>query len=416
MTARSLLREIRQFPATVLFSLAWVVVFAAMAVLWRQGGPADDWWGLLIRGVGNGHRFGALTLADIRHGQVWRLVTCNFVHFSLLHLGVNLFAFYLLGSLVESWYGSSLFTAIYLISGSLGNLLAMLVRLGMGSNPLNQSGGGSVVIMALIGLCAMVGWRSRTPMGSDLGWQMAKAVVMTGLLGVAFSRYIDNLGHLGGLLVGLPIGALHPRLLKRYGRPLSWFLGQVAAAVIVASGAAQWAAEFRHGTSQNASRDETLRRALDETNMTMRVLSLLGERPEDRKDAARAFESAGAILEAAGGRVAFRRGAGLALQASRRRLTDAEEAELDRCLGSLSRLVLVTFARVFELGPDPAGVDRLKAIAAVAETRPLTDAEREEYRRELAIQKRFVSRELAERVRRYWRQEEEEARKRARLH
>ena len=60
--------------------------------------------------------------------------------------------------------------------------------------------------MGLIGLGAVVGWRSRTARGNDLGWQMVKALGITGLLGIAFPRYIDNWGHAGGAIAGAALG------------------------------------------------------------------------------------------------------------------------------------------------------------------------------------------------------------------
>ena len=65
-----------------------------------------SWTRLLVLGIGDGHRFGDLALQDLAHGEYWRLITSTFVHFSVLHLVLNLIAMYQLGTMVESWYGS----------------------------------------------------------------------------------------------------------------------------------------------------------------------------------------------------------------------------------------------------------------------------------------------------------------------
>ena len=72
---------------------------------------------LLLGFPGGGDRFGDLTLRELGQGQVWRLITCNFIHFSLIHLALNLLAMYQLGSMVEEWYGSHQFVFIYALLG-----------------------------------------------------------------------------------------------------------------------------------------------------------------------------------------------------------------------------------------------------------------------------------------------------------
>src|SRR5271157_197357 len=106
MTLRTLAREIRDYPATALFSLIWILVFAAMVAVRMREQPAAGLWQFLVLGMGDGHRFGDLTIKDLAHGEIWRLVTCNFVHYSLIHILLNTLAFYLLGTMIETWYGS----------------------------------------------------------------------------------------------------------------------------------------------------------------------------------------------------------------------------------------------------------------------------------------------------------------------
>ena len=51
MTLRTLAREIRDFPATVVFSLIWIVVFVAMVAVRMQDDPSPTWWRLLLLGL-----------------------------------------------------------------------------------------------------------------------------------------------------------------------------------------------------------------------------------------------------------------------------------------------------------------------------------------------------------------------------
>ena len=88
---------------------------------------------------------------------------------------MNLFVMYQLGGLVESWYGPWQFLAVYVVIGCGGNLLSALVRHALGSDPRIASGGGSTVVLGLVALCAVVGWRSRTRIGDYLRSQMVWA-------------------------------------------------------------------------------------------------------------------------------------------------------------------------------------------------------------------------------------------------
>ncbi len=237
MILRWLAREFREFPATSVFCVSWIIVFAAMTYNHLAAGdapPAGRW---LILGFGGGEEFGDLSLRDLDRGQVWRLVTCNFVHYSLVHLGLNLLAMYQLGGLLESWYGSYQLIFIYGLTGGGGNLISALIRQWLRSNRDVHAAGGSVVIMGMIGLCAVAGWRSRAPEGRRLSRLMLVFIALTAGLGAIFPRHIDNWGHAGGLLVGTAIGFAHRRLSARVGTPSAWGAGVVTGLIIVGCGA-----------------------------------------------------------------------------------------------------------------------------------------------------------------------------------
>src|SRR4051794_15480228 len=149
---------------TLTLAALWVVVFALMQ--WRQGvfHPSTNPLRFGLIDVATSHQFGDATRGELAVGQVWRAVTSTFIHYSILHLALNLFGFLQLGILVEEWYGSAQFLAIYLLIGGLGNLLAWVGRPVAGGLDVH-SGGGSTVVFGLIGLCAVVGLRLRTAEG-----------------------------------------------------------------------------------------------------------------------------------------------------------------------------------------------------------------------------------------------------------
>jgi membrane associated rhomboid family serine protease len=246
---RSLARDLKQFPATMALGALWIVVFVLMIVSGLRHGHDPSLSQVFLIGLGSGHRFGDLTLRELVHGEAWRTLTCTFVHYGFLHIGLNLLGLYQLGTLVESWYGAPLSLAIYVLIGSGGNLLSGLARLARGSSLDVHSGGGSTVLMGLVGLCAVVGWRSKTRVGEYLHRQMVLMLAITALLGVAIlvvtwmlgqmRPIIDNWGHAGGALVGAAIGFAHRPLIRASKHRGARWAGAIAALLLVASAAAQ---------------------------------------------------------------------------------------------------------------------------------------------------------------------------------
>jgi rhomboid protease GluP len=161
-------------------------------------------------------RWGALASPLVVGGETWRLVTCLFLHFGVLHLGLNVWGLWVIGRAVERFYGHLGFAALYLLSG-LGGALASLY-----THPVGICAGASGAIFGLIGgLLAFLAVRHRDfpaaifrPMRSG-----ALSFIAINLVVSASSPSIDMAGHLGGLATGFLAGlALSPRAVTRPGR------------------------------------------------------------------------------------------------------------------------------------------------------------------------------------------------------
>lgn len=133
----------------------------------------------------------------ILDGQYWRLITPMFLHGSILHLGFNLYALFILGSRLERFFGSFRFTLLFLIGGLAGNLFSFIFT------PANSLGSST----AIFGLLAAEGvfiYQHRKLFGdrSQVALrQIIQVAVINFLIGL--SPGIDNWGHLGGLIGGL---------------------------------------------------------------------------------------------------------------------------------------------------------------------------------------------------------------------
>ena len=251
MTFRNLACEIRSYPATFAICGSWVAIFAAMT--YCEYSDHDRFltpmrW--LVLGFPGGARFGDLTLRELGQGQIWRLITCNFIHFSLIHLGLNIIAMYQLGSMIEEWYGSYCLVFLYAFIGGGGNLLSAGIRHGLGSSPEVHSGGGSVLIMGLVGMCAVVGLRVGNRWGKSLSRTMIFFLVITALMGILLPRFIDNWGHAGGAIVGAPMGLADRWLVANRSKPSVWGLGMVAGLIMACCGAAQYVMDERQAPAR----------------------------------------------------------------------------------------------------------------------------------------------------------------------
>ena len=49
--------------------------------------------------------FGANLGLLVKQGEIYRLLTCAFVHIGIIHLVVNMYSLYVIGSQVENFYG-----------------------------------------------------------------------------------------------------------------------------------------------------------------------------------------------------------------------------------------------------------------------------------------------------------------------
>ncbi len=336
MNSRTLAREIRDYPATWLFALIWVLVFAAMVASRFTLGLPITWRQFLLVGMSDGHRFGDLTLRELAHGEIWRLVTCNFVHYSLVHILLNVIAFYLLGTLIESWYGSWQFIFIYLLTGCLGNLLSALGRQAVHSSPAIHAAGGSTVIMGLIGLCLVVSWRLRNTREGELRWHLVVSLGLTALLGFVFRDYIDNWGHAGGALVGFGLGFADRRFLRSVHRPSAWVLGVMAALVMVCSGMAQLVADRREAPLRRQALLRAELNAREIAYRNLRIAPRLLDQKANPRLLASGLDVIARVLDGGATRTDFRRLRELAATAETRALTEAEKAEFKHRAGTLS--------------------------------------------------------------------------------
>ena|SRR5215211_3012823 len=135
---------------------------------------------------------GSVSRATIDNGEYYRLITAGFLHAGFFHLLFNMFALYVLGTLLEPVVGRLRFGLIYFVSLLAGSFGALLL------SPNSPTVGASGAIFGLMGAAVIV-MRNRglNVMESGLGFWIVLNLIITFTV-----PNISIGGHVGGLIGG----------------------------------------------------------------------------------------------------------------------------------------------------------------------------------------------------------------------
>lgn len=154
----------------------------------------------------------------IAEDQWWRFLTVALLHGSLIHLGFNMWALWVVGPFLERMLGRSRFLALYVVS-ALGGSAIMVVLLPW--DPalwIQGTVGASGAVFGLFG-AVVLGLR-------HLGASARSMLVVIGI-NLVFSFVVAGIAwqaHLGGLVIGAALGAVYvflPARRQRYGSILA---------------------------------------------------------------------------------------------------------------------------------------------------------------------------------------------------
>lgn len=154
-----------------------------------------------------GANFGPLMLS----GQWWRLLTCTFVHFGIIHIAFNMWCLWALGRSLELLMGRTVFAITYLVSG----LAASLVSLAW--DPWRVSAGASGAIFGIAGAFVSYLYLKKTPIDKMVVQKNLKnlGIFIAYNLLYGMRSGVDNSAHLGGLVGGLILGGVFPPMVRK---------------------------------------------------------------------------------------------------------------------------------------------------------------------------------------------------------
>ena len=136
----------------------------------------------------------------VTNGEWYRLLTAMVLHGGIIHIGFNSYVLFVFGPNVERAFGSARFVAMYVVAGLMGSALSFAVP------PAQRSLGASGAIFGIVGVLLVYLYNRRK--SQFVRDSMRSLLTFIGInLAIGFILpYIDNFGHIGGLLGGILLG------------------------------------------------------------------------------------------------------------------------------------------------------------------------------------------------------------------
>lgn len=163
-----------------------VIVFLISAILSRSIGDINTYVLVMM---------GAKVDVLISQGQVYRLITCMFLHGGIMHLLFNMYALYCLGDLIEDVYGKVNYIIIYMVSGLCSSILSYMISPSI-------SVGASGAIFGMFGAALIFALKKKNEIGTQFLNNMIMVIGLNIVIGLTNSG-IDNAAHFGGLIGGV---------------------------------------------------------------------------------------------------------------------------------------------------------------------------------------------------------------------
>ena len=131
--------------------------------------------------------------------EPWRMLTSVFAHASILHIALNMYTFWIFGTLLEPLLGRARFLALFLLSGLAGSVGVLIL-----APPTTPVLGASGAIFGLLGAFLVIQRR--------LGGNATQLLILVGInlvIGFIPGFNVAWQAHVGGLIAGALIGLIY---------------------------------------------------------------------------------------------------------------------------------------------------------------------------------------------------------------
>jgi membrane associated rhomboid family serine protease len=147
-----------------------------------------------------GANWGPLSLTT----QPWRILTSNYVHIGIIHIGFNMWCLLNLGALAQRIFDRWTYLLIYTATGIAGSIASLWWH------PTVVGAGASGAIFGLAGALISALYLGKLPIPKEAIQATMKSLLIFAAYNLFFglTQGIDNAAHIGGLASGLALGAL----------------------------------------------------------------------------------------------------------------------------------------------------------------------------------------------------------------
>jgi membrane associated rhomboid family serine protease len=132
----------------------------------------------------------------VQSGQWYRLITSIFIHYSVLHIGLDMFSLFIVGRALEPVLGWWRYAGLFLVTGFGGAIGAYLL-----TSPFAAEAGSSGAIFGLFGAYFVLARRARLD---------TSGIVTLIVINLVYSFAVPDISwqaHVGGLVTGLVVAA-----------------------------------------------------------------------------------------------------------------------------------------------------------------------------------------------------------------
>ena len=200
--ARSASRRLSLYGPFVTFTLIGINVGVYLVqLLMGSGLSANRGWiyehGVLVSSAVDSSG----QVVGVAEGEWWRLLTATFLHYGLIHLGMNMLVLYFIGPALEEYFGHWRYLLVYVVSGLAGSAGALVW------SPNALTVGASGAIWGIMGAALVLEARRIWVFGGQAMGLVVVNLAITFLIpGVSIGGHIG--GAIGGGLCALAFSSL----------------------------------------------------------------------------------------------------------------------------------------------------------------------------------------------------------------